>query len=81
MATYIIMTDKFLSGWGQADGRTAKFIVECDTLEQAEQIEKAAHRRSDMKNISSDWKRPYFSPSRYQVTFRHYNDLGGVWKE
>ena len=36
------MTDSFMSGWGRAMNLTNKFIVECNTLEEAETIEKNA---------------------------------------
>jgi hypothetical protein len=41
---YVTMTDKYLSGWGMSENKTNKFI-ECETLEQAEQIERVARYR------------------------------------
>ena len=37
---YVTMTDTILSGWGQAEGKTNKYIVICDTFEQAETIKR-----------------------------------------
>jgi len=37
---YVTMTDKFMSGWGQAHGKINKMVVECDTYEEAAQIER-----------------------------------------
>jgi len=41
---YVTMNDKSLSGWGGAVGRISKFIIECDTLAQAEEVEAVARR-------------------------------------
>jgi hypothetical protein len=81
MAYFVSMTDKFMSGWGEAEGRTSKYVVECDTTAQANQILHAAHKREEMKYINTSFKRPRYPADRYQVTRRHWNDLGGVWKE
>ena len=37
---YVSATDKLLSGWGEATGKTSKFVVACDTEEQVEQTKK-----------------------------------------
>jgi len=60
---YVTMTDTFLSGWGKADGKKAKYIVCCDTYDDAERIEQTAKNRKEMKYKkaqplieSGDWK-------------------------
>lgn len=74
------MTDKFFSGWGHAaNGRIDKLVVECDTIEQAEQIERAAHRRPEMRYINLGTNRPRYSPKRYTVSYKHYSELSGRW--
>lgn len=78
---YVSMTDKFMSGWGEARGKTNKLVVACDTLEQANQIENAANRRSGMKHVCFRAKKPYYPAATHLVTERHYNELGGVWHE
>ena len=79
MKYYVNMTDKFMSGWGPATGKVNKYCVECDTLDQAEQIERAAHQRSEMKHINICSKRP--QPKANQLySWKHYDDLGGCWK-
>jgi hypothetical protein len=77
---YVWMTDKFMSGWGQAQGRLNKYVVRCDTLEQAECIYKNAQMRDEMKNINYGRKLPYFSESKYKVTMKTWDQLGYVWK-
>ena len=78
---YVTMIDKFMSGWGMAKGKTNIYQVECDTLEEANQIERAAKRRDDMKNIRIRQSKPYFNSASYLVSEKHFDDLGGVWKE
>lgn len=61
MSYYVIMTDKFLSGWGEAKGKINKFIVKCDTKEQALLIYKNAKRRTDMKLIRITTTKPRYN--------------------
>ena len=35
---YVTMTDKFMSGWGMAKGKTNKLVIECENSMQAEKI-------------------------------------------
>ena len=73
------MKDNFMSGWGPAEGKTNLYEVECDTLEQQEQIENAAESRSEM----SDIKLKRNETREYEgvlISRVHYDDLGGVWK-
>ena len=78
---YVTMTDKFMSGWGKAEGRTAKFVVECETYEQAETRENNAKKREEMKDINITTKKPYFNPKKYITTTKSYEQLGRIWKE
>jgi hypothetical protein len=80
MPYFVTMTDKFFSGWADAEGKTAKYVVECATYEQAEQIERAAKARPEMRRVTICSTRPSYSPDRYQVTTRAYDQLGEVWK-
>ena len=77
---FVWMTDKFMSGWGQAKGKINKLIIRCDTLEQAECIFKNAQMRDEMKNINYGRKLPYFSESKYKLSFKTWDQLGYVWK-
>ena len=77
---YVSMTDKFMSGWGMAEGKKAKFIVACDTYEQAETIERNAKRRSEMSYINIGTTKPRQRKGQI-LTFRTYEQLGSVWKK
>ena len=76
---YVTMTDKFMSGWGMAKDKINKMIVECETLEQAEQIEAAANDRSEMCDIDIYTERPEFGDDVIE-SFKTWNDLGPIWK-
>jgi hypothetical protein len=61
------MTDKFMSGWGNAKGRINKLIFICDTVDEAKIVFKNAGERSDMKFINICYKKPWYSPEKYYV--------------
>ena len=66
---YVTATDKFLSGWGLAKGRISKFVLECDTYEEACFVEDKVSQRSDMKFVNICSKRPRYSSTRYHVSY------------
>lgn len=77
---YVTMTDKFMSGWGMAEGKTNKFIVACETYEQARNIERNAHRRSEMKHIAIRSTKPYYR-GNVLPSWKTYDELGDIWKK
>jgi hypothetical protein len=76
---YVSMTDNFLSGWGLAEGKINKYIVECNSYEQAKIIENNARKRSEMKYISICINKPCYNSQKYISTYRLFNELGDVW--
>lgn len=77
---WVTMTDKFMSGWGRAQGKTNKFIVECDNWEQAWVISQNAKRRSEMRYVNICIRKPRYG-SNVLESWKHYDDLGSIWKE
>lgn len=75
---YVNMTDKFMSGWGGAAGGKSFYCVKCDTLAQAEAVEKAAHERPEMKRIAIANK-PRRSGSGNHTKVTEFKKLGGPW--
>jgi hypothetical protein len=75
---YVTMTDKFMSGWGEATNKTNKFIIICDSLEQAEKIERNAKKRSEMKYINICINKPRYGANVVE-SWRNFDDLGEVW--
>ena len=74
---YVSMTDKFLSGWGGAKGKRAKYVIVCDTYQQAMIIEKNACFRPEMRYVNICSNMPRYKNA--QVTFEHFDNLGDVW--
>jgi hypothetical protein len=77
---YVTMTDKFMSGWGKAEGKINKYVIRCTTYQEAETIEINAHRRPEMKHINIVNKLPYYSPERYLLSLKTFEDMGTIWK-
>lgn len=75
---YVTMTDKFMSGWGMATNKTNKFIIVCDTWEQAETIERNAKKRSEMKYINICISKPKYGKNVLE-SWKNFSDLGEVW--
>ena len=68
---YVTMTDKFMSGWGQAKGKINKLIFACDSMTQAQIVADNATCRSDQKYINIVQNKPYYNASRYYVQHKN----------
>jgi hypothetical protein len=79
MAIYVTMTDKFMSGWGEAEGKINKYVIECETQQQAQICAKNAKKRSEMKYINIVSKKPYYNQERYLVSLKKFSELGSIW--
>jgi hypothetical protein len=77
---YVTMTDKFMSGWGLAEKKVNKMIVECNSYEQALQIKSAAQKRSEMRRVNIRATRPSYE-SHIFPSWKTFDDLTGPWKE
>jgi hypothetical protein len=75
------MTDKFMSGWGKADGKINKLIFVCETYQEAEIVQENAEARSDQKNINITKTKPYYSPSRYYAQTKTKEDYPEWYKK
>jgi hypothetical protein len=76
---YVTMTDKFMSGWGMARNKTNKYIIVCDTMEQARTAYRNALKRSEMKYVNICHKKPYYG-SNVLPSFTSFDELGDIWK-
>lgn len=76
---YVTMIDNFMSGWGEAEGKTNIYMVSCDTLEQAKQIETAGKARDEMRKVHIHESEPHYNPKQYLVTEVQFKDLGPIW--
>ena len=80
MALYVTMTDKFMSGWGEAEGKINKYVIECESHQQAQICAKNARLRSEMKYINIVSKKPYYN-QRYLVSLKKFSELGSIWTQ
>ena len=62
---YVTMSDKFMSGWGKADGRINKLVFVCKDYAEAEIVERNAGNRSEMKYVNICVNKPYYNSNRY----------------
>lgn len=63
------MTDRFMSGWGEARGRIAKYVVVCDSLGEAEIVADNARRRSEMIRVNIVANCPRYNSRSHQTSF------------
>lgn len=75
---YVSMTDKFMSGWGMAEGKINKLVIECENIEQANLIFKNAQNRREMKYINICLNKPYYK-NNVLVSLKKFSEMGGVW--
>ena len=75
---YVTMTDKFMSGWGMAEGKKNKLIIECETIEQAEQIERAARYRDEMTYVNIRTTKPRYGANVLE-SWKTWGELGEIW--
>ena len=74
---FVTMTDKFLSGWGEATNKIAKRVVLCKTWREARIIEdgiKNCKNRNGMRYINIAYKFPKYSEKRYTVSVDEFED-------
>jgi len=55
---YVAMTDKFMSGWGHAEGKTNRHVILCDDIDDAYRIERRAYERDEMKRVTITSNKP-----------------------
>lgn len=67
---YVWATDKFLSGWGRAEGKIHKQVAVCENWQEAGKMLAGFTKDDSYKNVNWSYNKPYFTPSRYTCTFR-----------
>ena len=75
---YVTMTDKFMSGWGMAKGKTNKLVIECENRMQAEELaDYAENERDEMKYINIIYTKPHYNSNRYLTSWKVYSQMTG----
>lgn len=78
---YVTMTDKFMSGWGEARDKINKLVFECKDMTEAMIVEQNAQNRSDQKYINIRSTKPYYNNDRCYVQFKTKEDYPSWYKE
>ena len=76
---YVSMTDKFLSGWGMAQGKTNKLVIGVNDFDLCMKIKKNAKERSEMKYVNMSTRKPSFNKRRVLVSYKDSSELGEIW--
>jgi hypothetical protein len=71
---YVVMTDKFMSGWGEAKGKINKLVFVCHGYEEAKIVEDNAQNRTDMKYINIHTTKPHYNKDRYYTQYKDEGD-------
>ena len=75
---YVTMTDKFMSGWGMAEGKINKLVIECENSVQAEKIaDYAKNERNEMKYINITYNKPRYNTREYLTSWKVYSQMTG----
>lgn len=77
---FVTCTDKWLSGWGCATGKTHKHIFVCENFEDARRLKgKLLNPRSGMKYVNITYSAPYYPATRYTQSIEKYNNTLFNW--
>ena len=72
------MTDKFMSGWGKAEGKINKIVIECENSVQAEKIaDYARNNMREMKYINIRYSKPNYNSNKYLTSWKLFSDMTG----
>lgn len=78
---FVVMTDKFMGGWGHSSHKVNKLIFICDSYEQAKIVEKNAKNRNEMKYINITKNKPKYDLRKYLVQEKTVEDYPNWYKE
>jgi hypothetical protein len=67
---YVSMTDKFMSGWGEAKAKINKLVFVCESYEEAIIVRDNARNRTDQIYINICGNKPYYNKERYYTQFK-----------
>ena len=76
---FVTATDKMMSGWGRAVGKTHKQIVICETFEEVRRVT----RNMELQGFTYlNWgnKLPRYSSTRYTWSYHHVSDCP-IWNK
>ena len=71
---YVSMTDRFMSGWGEARGKINKLVFDCESYEEALIVRDNARNRTDQIYINICMNKPYYDKRFYLVQYKTKED-------
>ena len=71
---YVTATDKFLSGWGLAEGKIHKLIIPCSSIEQARKLVKNMKNDRTLKYINYTSRKPNYPFRSYTTKWLKVED-------
>ena len=77
---YVTMTDRFLSGWGVAEGKKSKVIITCQGYKEAVKVIEYANKRTDMVEVRMVANKPKYNPQKYHVEWANREDYKRFYK-
>lgn len=77
---FVSMIDNYMSGWGHAKDKKNKFIVICQTFEEAETVARNAAKRPEMKYINISKTPPKIARNQL-ASYETFEELGQIWKK
>ena len=78
---YVTMTDKFMTGWGEAKDKINKLIFACETYEEAEIVSDNARNQGSQKYINITSKKPYYNSNKYYTQVKTKEEYSSWYKE
>ena len=72
---WVCATDRFMSGWGHAEGKINKLVLSCNSHSEALVVAENAENRSDMEDVEILDFAPSFDEGRFLVSW-HGRDEG-----
>jgi hypothetical protein len=73
---YVTMTDKGMSGWGGARGKTSKLVIGCENYAQAYRVKHNIKKVSkEMIYVNITTNKPYYSPKKFRVSYKSFSQV------
>ena len=75
------MTDRFLSGWGMAEKKINKLVIECRSYAEALIVKGNALSRSEMGYVNICTNKPYYNKMYYLTSYHGKDDYKAWFKK